>query len=114
MRIVPVSSGSSKSGALSPVSMDGDGYRRDASAQVPRIDEALHEGDVEPAPELAPDLALDAHQLEPAGAVQGDGGLVAADDAGHDGVEAVGLGQPDQLAEEEPRPTPWPWASAST
>lgn len=35
-------------------------------------DEQLHQRDVEPAAEFAPDLALDADQLEPARAVEGD------------------------------------------
>jgi alpha-1,6-mannosyltransferase len=61
------------------------------------IDEALHQDHVEPLAELAADLPLHPHQLEPAGPVEPDRGLVAAHDPGHDGMEAVGLGQADQL-----------------
>src|SRR3954453_12335353 len=41
----------------------------------PASEQALHEGDVQPAAELAPDFALDADQLEPACGVEPDGGL---------------------------------------
>ena len=57
---------------------------------------------VEPAPELASDLALDADELEPAGAVEGDRSIVVADDAGDDGVKTVGGAEPEKLVEEEP------------
>ena len=49
----------------------------------------LHQDDVEPAAELAADLALSAHLLEAAGRVQGDRRVVVADDAADHGVEAV-------------------------
>jgi lysyl-tRNA synthetase class 2 len=51
--------------------------------------QALHLEHVEPAAELASDLALGAHDLEPERAVQGDRGVVAADDAGDHRMEAV-------------------------
>jgi len=52
-------------------------------------DQALHHHHVQPAAELASDLPLHPHQVESAGPVQADGGLVATDDAGHDGMESV-------------------------
>jgi Phosphatidylglycerol lysyltransferase, C-terminal len=49
----------------------------------------LHDDDVEPAPELATDLALGSDELEPGSAVQRDRRLVATDDPGHDRMEPV-------------------------
>jgi alpha-1,6-mannosyltransferase len=59
------------------------------------VDQELHQHDVQPLAELAADLTLHPDDLEPAGAVQPDRGVVAADYPGHDRVEAMGLGQPD-------------------
>ena len=59
------------------------------------VDQELHQDHVQPLAELAPDLLLDAHHLEAADPVEADRGVVAADYAGHDRVEAVGLGEAD-------------------
>ena len=56
--------------------------RRFGSSQA-----SLHDGDVEPAVELAADLALDAHQLEAAARVQRPRGVAAGLDAGDHRVE---------------------------
>jgi hypothetical protein len=81
-------------GAFRPPAPAGLGLRWPSAA-----DEVLHQDHVEPLAELAPDLLLDAHQLEATAAVEGDRGVVAPDDAGHHGVEPVGLGQADQLGQ---------------
>ena len=57
---------------------------------------------------LAPHLALDPHQLEAGGAVQGNRGLVVPGDAGDDGVEPVGGGAHEQLGEQRPADAPSP------
>src|SRR3546814_12388148 len=61
----------------------------------------LHDDDVEPAAQLAPDLPLGADDLEAARLVQCDRRIVAADDAGHAGVEPVVDGGRDALAHDE-------------
>src|SRR5689334_5085384 len=61
----------------------------------------LHEYDVEPAAELAADLAFAPDLLEAALAVQRDRRLVAADDPGDDGVESVVGTEPDDLAQQQ-------------
>ena len=65
----------------------------------PRLQQALHLDDVEPATEFASDFALGADDLEAACAVQRDRRFVVADDAGDHGVEAVGRGEGEQLLE---------------
>jgi hypothetical protein len=60
----------------------------------------LELGDVEPAAELAADLLLDADEGEAAALVESDGRLVAADDAGNHGMEAVRRRQGQQLAQD--------------
>src|SRR4029453_5121897 len=69
--------------------------------------QTLHDHDVEPLVELAPDLAFDAYVLEAARLVQGDARRVAADDAGERGVEAVVAAEAHELGEEH-RPDPAP------
>ena len=64
------------------------------------LEHVLHDDHVEPAVELAADLALDPDRREAACRVERDRCLVAADDAGHDGVEAVVAGQAYELAED--------------
>ena len=51
---------------------------------------------------------------KPSAGVQADRRVVAADDAGHHGVEAVGGGQRHQLGRAGTRPTPWPCWSRRT
>jgi alpha-1,6-mannosyltransferase len=59
------------------------------------VDEELHQHHVEPLAELPADLALDTYDLEAAGPVQADGGVVAPDYPGHDRVEAMDLSEAD-------------------
>ena len=72
------------------------------------LEEELELDHVEPAAVLAAHLPLDPDQLEAAGAVEADRHLVVAHDPGHDGVEAVLGGQPDQLRRGRPAPPPGP------
>ena len=65
----------------------------------------LHEGDIEPAVELASDLPLDPDQLEPAGGVEGPTRLTRGLDSGHDRMEARGPGEIHHLLEEQPADT---------
>ena len=62
----------------------------------------LHHGDVEPAVELAADLALDADELEAAPGVQGPSGRAGGLDAGHHGVEARRPGDVDEVRRAAP------------
>src|SRR6516164_11680080 len=73
-----------------------------------RSEEPLHDGDVEPAPGLAADLPLDAHQLEAARPVQRNRHLVAADDSRHHGMKAVNPGYLDQVGEQKAADAPTP------
>src|SRR3954453_4602616 len=60
----------------------------------------LHHHDVEPTPELPADLPFGADHLEPDGSMKRDRGLVTADDAGQDRMEAVLSGPLDELLEQ--------------
>ena len=51
---------------------------------------------------FAPDLSLYADQLESRGAMESDGRLVVAGDAGDDRMESVGRGQGQELGQERP------------
>ena len=70
------------------------------------LEQALELDHVEPLAVLAPDLPLDADQLEAGRPVQPDGGLVVPGDAGDDRVEAVGRGQDQELGQQGPSPPP--------
>lgn len=61
---------------------------------------ALHDDDVEPLAELATDLAFGADDVEAQRRVQRNRRLVAADDAGQNGMESMAGGGADQTAEE--------------
>ena len=61
----------------------------------------LHQHDVEPAAELAADLAFAPTCSKPHLRVQRDRRVVTADDAGDHGVEAVIGGEVEQVAEQE-------------
>src|SRR3954471_5504419 len=67
-----------------------------------RLEHALHDHDIEPLAELAPDLALGAHDLEPAPPVHRDRRVVPADDARDHRVVAVLLREAYELGEELP------------
>ena len=62
------------------------------------LQEALHHRDVEPAVELAADLAFDADELEATLGVQRPRSRPAGLDAGHHGVEPRGPGDLDEAA----------------
>jgi lysylphosphatidylglycerol synthetase-like protein (DUF2156 family) len=64
-------------------------FAPDEPPAVSASQENLHDDDVEPAPELAPDLALGPDELEAGSAVQRDRRVVATDDASDDRMEAV-------------------------
>jgi lysylphosphatidylglycerol synthetase-like protein (DUF2156 family) len=64
-------------------------FAPDDPQQARVLQQNLHDDNVEPAPELAPDLGLGADEFEPGSAVQSDRGFVAADDPGYDRMEAV-------------------------
>src|SRR5581483_1212258 len=71
-----------------------------------RLEHPLHHDDIEPAAELAADLALDADGGEATGGVEGDRRLVPTHDARHHRVEPVVGGQADQLLEDGLPDTP--------
>ena len=62
--------------------------------------QALHEADVEPFSELAPDFALVADRLVAAAGVQGDRRGVIAHDPGDHRVEAVVAGELHEIVEQ--------------
>ena len=82
--------------------MAGVGISRPHTRLIPTVDlqQALHLDDVEPAAELATDLAFDADDLEAARLVHVDRRLVAPDDAGDHGVEAVRRRHGDELGQD--------------
>src|SRR5437868_2963565 len=61
----------------------------------------LHLDDVEPTVELPPDLSLDPDEVEAAGSVQRDRGLMASDDAGDHRMEAALASEPDELGDDD-------------
>src|SRR5947209_15026431 len=89
-----------------PSSGVGTGAISASTSDVPRPSlrrshqQTFHDDDIEPAAELATDLALGADDLESQGGVEADRRLVTADDAGEHGVEPGFLGGVDQRGEE--------------
>jgi hypothetical protein len=82
--------------------------RSDGLVPVIGSQHPLHEHDVEPLAELPSDLALGADDLETQRFVQPDRGVVPSDDPGHDGVEAPGHRDGDDLGEKGPADPPTP------
>jgi hypothetical protein len=65
------------------------------------VQEALHERHVEPSVELASGLVLHADEAEPAPTVQGSRCFAPGFDPSKDGVEPAGLGDVEQMLEEQ-------------